>query len=232
MVLFGGLGSAGGMHGGRLNDTWEFHAGNWTQVTPPASPLPRYTAAMAYDAANHDVLLVGGNSSLGPADDSWTFGGAAWTHLNVSGPTPRYGAAMTFDYSAGWLQLQGGIGLHSTDSPPLNWTWSFKGGAWYHSISTRYWAEPRHRFGGGFASSLNTTLLVGGAESPNAWGGDGAPFYVGAAGPYWVRWISQLQTAHSGPRSGLADQFPGFVWDASDGYFLYLFSGLTWITRN
>jgi len=47
------------------DDTWEWGGTNWTQLTPSASPSPRFGLAMAYDEARQRVVLFGGfNGSL------------------------------------------------------------------------------------------------------------------------------------------------------------------------
>jgi Kelch motif len=72
LILFGG--SPFGFPGsGALSDTWEFHAGVWTNVTHGAHPSPRSNAVMAYDAADGYLLLFGGETDSGsPLGDSWT----------------------------------------------------------------------------------------------------------------------------------------------------------------
>jgi len=58
VLLFGGTESFNSTTS--LGDTWEFHAGQWTQLFPSSSPSPRIFASMAYDAADGYVLLFGG----------------------------------------------------------------------------------------------------------------------------------------------------------------------------
>jgi hypothetical protein len=60
VVLFGGLDNKVDS-----NQTWEFQAGNWTQLTPATSPSARGLASMAYDAHDGVVILFGGTDIAG-----------------------------------------------------------------------------------------------------------------------------------------------------------------------
>jgi Galactose oxidase, central domain len=71
LILFGG--SPFGFPGeGALSDTWEFHAGVWTNVTHGAHPSSRSDAVTAYDAADGYLLLFGGETGSGALlGDTW-----------------------------------------------------------------------------------------------------------------------------------------------------------------
>src|SRR5439155_27836 len=123
VLLFGGSNNIGGTS--VLGDTWEFHAGIWTQLSPTSSPSPRAGASMVYDAADGYVLLfvgVDGNNTA-PLGDTWEFHAGAWTLLSpTSSPSPRDGASMVYDSADGYVLLFGGS-LQGD-------TWEFHAGAW------------------------------------------------------------------------------------------------------
>jgi len=114
----------------------------WGNFTPylAQSPSPRWGAAMAYDANALDryVVLFGGEGPNGPLGDTWIFQGGEWTNATPSTPnatntpTPRYGAAMTYDSSDGYVLLFGGASgpIAGASDPFLNDTWEFVHGAW------------------------------------------------------------------------------------------------------
>jgi hypothetical protein len=250
VLLFGGLNQPVASNAAKLNDTWEFHGGNWVKISTNHAPSRRFAASMAFDAADGYVLLLGGNSTIGPSADTWTFLGGVWTKLALSSaPSPRYGAAMTyFPGDNGSVVLMDGMGARGVyTSHPLNWTWGFIGGKWTHSGTASFLAKPIDRFGAVMASSSNKTILVGGAEFPLHYSDIGAglgpgqlyaPFYLHSYlashgfAPGSAQWQSQLNSAHPVrfPPASLPSQFPGFAWDASDGYFVLFLDGQTWTT--
>jgi hypothetical protein len=76
-MLFGGYTSTGG--GGYLNDTWEWDGSNWlARLTNTGSPGPnqpsqREAAGLAYDAAQHRIVLFGGRGDLVSRNDTWIY---------------------------------------------------------------------------------------------------------------------------------------------------------------
>ena len=90
LLLFGG-GSNGPRIGGLvpppLNDTWIWTGSNWIQQHPATSPLPVLTPALAYDAAQHNLLLFGGlYANTTPMrkelNDTWQWTGSNWLQLH------------------------------------------------------------------------------------------------------------------------------------------------------
>jgi N-acetylneuraminic acid mutarotase len=72
-----------------FDDTWTFDGTTWTQITPAASPSPRFDTAMA--ELGGKVVLFGGENSttdVPPAslaayfNDTWVFDGSTWTQLS------------------------------------------------------------------------------------------------------------------------------------------------------
>ncbi|MCI4317554.1 MAG: hypothetical protein L3J96_03365 [Thermoplasmata archaeon] len=51
--------------------TWIFHHGNWSNRTSGLQPSTRTAAAAAFDASDGYLILFGGETSRGPAHDTW-----------------------------------------------------------------------------------------------------------------------------------------------------------------
>jgi len=74
MLLFGGTDFCTTA----LNDTWQYIAGTWTQISTPTAPQGRHGHDMVYDTMRQEAVLFGGD--LGPINnydvrgDTWTFG--------------------------------------------------------------------------------------------------------------------------------------------------------------
>lgn len=97
VVLFGGRGP----HGQPLNDTWQWQAGAWKQLSPANSPSPRYGAGMAFDSAHGYALLFGGlDQNLNGLTDTWEWTGSDWVQLAPSNVPFGESAQTYFDYSA------------------------------------------------------------------------------------------------------------------------------------
>ena len=122
-----------------FQDTWSFKAGKWTDLTSNSSnatntPAARYLSGLAYDVADHYVVLYGGTTALGCAsalNDTWKFTAGNWTLLNDNGTNPgeRGGEMMLWYPPAKALFMFGGcdpavVGGHRSDS------WEFSGGNW------------------------------------------------------------------------------------------------------
>jgi len=76
VVMFGGELALSGTY---LNDTWVLSGNSpsnvtWTQQTAGTSPAARATTAMAYDAAQNEVVLFGGYSNINTYGDTWDWG--------------------------------------------------------------------------------------------------------------------------------------------------------------
>jgi hypothetical protein len=74
-----------------LAETWVLGNQCWAKVTPGASPTPRDTATVAYDAARDIVVLYGGRGGAPglPAQflyDTWVWDSKAWHLASVIGP--------------------------------------------------------------------------------------------------------------------------------------------------
>jgi hypothetical protein len=80
LVLFGGVRIAG-LPPAPLNDTWTWNGADWTQQHPATVPPSRVQASMAYDEANHTLVLFGGlhvGNGVNQLQDTWTWNGVNW----------------------------------------------------------------------------------------------------------------------------------------------------------
>ncbi|MCI4369210.1 MAG: hypothetical protein L3K09_06585, partial [Thermoplasmata archaeon] len=108
VVLYGGY----SWITGRLNDTWTFSAGNWTELTPAPEPGGCNDAAMVYDATLGAVIL---------GDPPWNSptGGGMWEYKSGNWSKLRHGKVVPVDrndFSMAWdpvdqlLLIYGGYG--------------------------------------------------------------------------------------------------------------------------
>jgi chitodextrinase len=202
------------------NQSWAYHAGVWTNLSPSLSIFPRARDdfAFAYDPAIQAVLLFGGccrSSDLAWAD-TWEFSQGVWSQLSpATSPPGRDSASMAYSNGLGALVLFGG-GNATSGSPPgeivYNDTWEYRSGTWANVTPT---LSPPQRF----ASSLvpldeaGDLLLFGGGNQT----------VVGGFNDTWVfsngTW-SQVPTA---PHP-LPGEWASTAIDPQDGYVL-LFGG-------
>ncbi len=126
VLLFAGN-QGGGTNTTYSNDTWQFHAGTWTKLTPTAAPGGRYDQAQVDDLADHDVVMFGG---LGPTqylNDTWTFASGTWVNVTPpNSPDARAGAGMVYDPDVSAVVMYGGYPANSYYAD----TWVFQGGTW------------------------------------------------------------------------------------------------------
>src|SRR3989475_1874243 len=133
VVLFGGCCKSSSRDG--LRDTWEFHAGVWTNVTTSSGPPPRLFTTMAYDAVDGYGVLFGGVSSnptvfpfSGTLGDTWKFAEGSWTNITTTtGPPARTLSTLAYDAADGYTLLFGGV---SGTTGFFGDTWRFLAGTW------------------------------------------------------------------------------------------------------
>lgn len=147
---------------------------SWVNLTGviPVSPLPRYYAAMTYDPSLGGVLMFGGQYSGGNLTyaDTWLFTGNAgdpqWALLPVGAhPSPRTGAALTFDPLDNYAVLFGG----ERDPTFYSDTWTFAAGVW---TELRPITVPFERAYAGFvfdAAAGYCLLTMGGGGAIDTW---------------------------------------------------------------
>ena len=115
-----------------LDDTWQFSAGQWTQLAPSAAPSPREGAGLVYDSALGALVLYGGCSGA-PAScgtwysDTWEYTDGDWSNITGhSSPPARAYPGLTYDATTGTVLMFGG----NASSGPLADTWELNGTAW------------------------------------------------------------------------------------------------------
>ena len=100
-----------------LGDLWRFdsEAREWTETSSNGeAPSPRFFSALAVDEAEQRLLLFGGLSSQGLAEDLWAFAPTSgWTPLDAGRPSPeaRSSHAAALDTRGRALYVFGGAGL-------------------------------------------------------------------------------------------------------------------------
>src|SRR5207253_1198099 len=82
--------------------------------------------------------------------ETWEWNGAAWTQRMVSGPSPRYLHAMTYDAARGVTVLFGGYNIASGE------TWEWNGTAW----TQRMISGPSARYGHAVAYDTARGVIV------------------------------------------------------------------------
>jgi hypothetical protein len=126
VVLFGGTNNDASTN--RTNDTWTFHAGNWTKASPASSPPARREAMMANDPPDNGVLLFGGFSTT-DLNDTWVFSKGNWTQRSISAPSPRSHGGLAYSPFYRTDILIGGLGP-LIPSGYTNETWAYQAGTW------------------------------------------------------------------------------------------------------
>lgn len=123
----------------------------FTNLTPytNAGPGPRYLSSMAWDPADHEVVMFSGFGELNrPYDDTWTYNltTSTWTNVTSLGPQPppRAGGVMVYDPVGGVVMLYGGISVHPNGFQfPTSCTWTFHAGIWTNITGTLSSSPPR-----------------------------------------------------------------------------------------
>ena len=119
LILFGG--GAPGL----FNDTWSFANGTWTRIVTTFAPPQGQAGALAYDAADGQVLLVSGNGATGALDGMWAFSRDNWQTLSPSIPLiPRYWGGAVYDAADNEFVMMGGESSGGVSSFGDTWTYS------------------------------------------------------------------------------------------------------------
>ncbi len=172
-----------------------------TQVEPYL-PLPRSSAAMAYDPATRTALLFGGDYAGRSLDDTWSWNGTRWSQLHPrSSPPGLTRPDMAYDPGSGRMVLVGGMGGRSA-SVELS-TWSWDGATW----------QPRP--GSSFSAPMQPALATDDATGQLILVTGSQP--AGAATWVWAGGLwAPLHPAVSPPQSGL------LAFDGRSGRLLLL----------
>ena len=106
------------------NETWQWNAtaSTWTLLAPSRAPSSRESAAMAFDAATHQLLLYGGYDPVSGQNlrDTWQWTGLTWSRLTTSAHPPD-GTYMAYDTATKQLLALGGV---TPTGGPQTWSWT------------------------------------------------------------------------------------------------------------
>ena len=138
-------------------------------------PPARSGAAMAYDAAHHQVVMFGGTTGTGAGtelSDTWTWDGSSWTEQHPAvNPGAREGATMAFDAAHNEVVLYGGSEYRPPAwSGPVNDTWAWDGSNW-HRVVTAHTPAADGTVGLAYDSQRSQLLLVVERVEPDFFGG-------------------------------------------------------------
>jgi hypothetical protein len=134
-----------------------------------ASPRPpgRNWDSWAYDPAQHEVVLFGGNGGTGPwpagpvFGDTWTWQSGCWTQQHpAASPSPRQGAAVAWDPATHQLLLFGGA-ADSSNPRYFGDTWTWNGTTWtqLHPATS---PPARHQADMIYDAAMHEIILFGG----------------------------------------------------------------------
>lgn len=176
VLAFGGQ-VDGSCNGGLsvCNDTWEFHAGHWTELSP-IYVLPGSSknlggmgtdafGMMTYDAAEGYVLLKGGQ----PGDGTYSYRAGVWTNWNynvsnnntpILQPGDTFMPGLAYDPTDGYVVYFGGVSGNGHD---YLGSWKWQGGVWTN-ITSWSASSPHPRVVGGLTwdATDGYLLLFGG----------------------------------------------------------------------
>lgn len=101
----------------------------WRKESPATNPPGRSSASMAFDPANGNTVMFGGQIRDQFDDGTWTWDGSNWTERSpATVPGGRSLASMAFDQENGSVLMFGGTTSHEGDV--TNETWSWNGANW------------------------------------------------------------------------------------------------------
>jgi hypothetical protein len=125
VLLFGGAGADGGL----LADTWAFRDDRW-QPRATTGPSPRRYSAVAFFGGTDEVLLQGGQTATGTADDTWAWDGVRWRALDA-GVLAAEQHQLASDAPRGRVLLAGG---REGDGGPRAQPWEYTPARGWHPL--------------------------------------------------------------------------------------------------
>jgi hypothetical protein len=217
---------AGGSSSGSTGPARPTPTVSW--ANPNASPPADSGASMAYDPADHEIVLVGAecyqSSPAGPfaTDTTWLFANNTWTPKEISpSPASLCGSGLVWDARDGYLLLFGGAYVSSYGTSSSNDTWTFLKGSWTnlnltHSPSSN---PPVSAIGG--AAYIVTMTYDSQARC--------VVLYQGATLTFRATWefaagAWKLLSIPTGKRGPLTSTYHLLAYDSTDGYAV-LYSG-------
>jgi len=158
----------------------------WTQVCSSTTPQFGNFPAMAYDAAQAQIVLFGGQNPIDntSSNETWTWNGTSWTQSFPATPPPaRSAQAMAYDAGHNQIVMFGGSvgGLIAND------TWVWDGSTWTQMLPATS-PSPRLEAAMVYDDTLHEILLIGGSNgSPSGlaetWAWDGTNWTMLVAPP-------------------------------------------------
>jgi hypothetical protein len=179
VVYFGGLATGPGLENWTtLNETWEFHAGAWSNITANVTGAPggRVFAGIAYDAYLGKVVVFGGTVWNGPgnyswANDTWAYSAGAWTNLNLTTPgTTWFTVDLAYDPGSHSLLLAGETN-NSTNPAAVSSVWVLVNGSWIPAAPLLFLAAP----GADAGTPFQLTVATGPHSGPLSYWYSGLP---------------------------------------------------------
>ena len=165
----------------RLNDTWEYSAGNWTNITstqlltpPSISWGGGENSPLVNDPIDGYVLLSGSCSFVSSTVSSCiTFSGGHWSKMDITSNTlicpvagsnifPEIGSGLVEDPPDGYLL---GDFVQSCDGATFNTWYTYRGGTIGNATASIAWPTVRTNFGTVYDADLQGVLLFGGCAS-------------------------------------------------------------------
>jgi hypothetical protein len=141
----------------------------WTQKQDVGASS-RVSHGLTYDAERNRVLLFGGDPGGPPLADTWSWDGNLWTQVADTGPSARWGLAMSLaaapDASRKLVVLFGG----ASGSNLFADTWTWDGTEWTQIADTGPTARRAHALA--YDSARNRVVLFGGSTAANPAVGD------------------------------------------------------------
>jgi hypothetical protein len=192
-------------------------AAGWSELQPATAPLPRDSAAIAYDAATQTVVVSSGETGCAGIDrevytDTWTWNGSRWVQVSTDAP-PAFGVPNAYDGATGTVDVLWFPGC--ADSPEMS---EWNGQSWTGTQTPDTQGEPDTD--GAMAYDASTQSLV--LWSPTA-GDDLSPAPSSPDSSTW-RWNGStwapLSPAISPPPSIGDSQDVQMVYDQATGRIL------------
>jgi len=114
----------------------------WSQLGT-ATLSERQHSGVAFDAATSQLIVFGGDNSVGVLNDTWVFSGTHWNRLlPPQSPPPRTSGALVYNPDTHTVILFGGD-THTAPNGLLNDTWSFDGTNWTQ-LQPQHQPPPRY----------------------------------------------------------------------------------------
>src|SRR5947209_9769531 len=117
-------------------------AENWSQLGT-TTLSEREHASVAFNSANSQLVIFGGDNSVGVLNDTWIFDGIRWNRLQPpQSPPARTSGSLVYNPQSKTLILFGGD-THTAPNGLLNDTWSFDGTTWTQ-LQPQHQPPPRY----------------------------------------------------------------------------------------